>query len=48
MGHFSKDFHDAFGERPSETLSRSRKLWSFRPTMVKPMAGCKRGPVAGG
>ncbi len=38
MGHFSKDFHDAFGERPSETLSRSRKLWSFRPTMVKPMA----------
>jgi len=38
MGHFSKDFHDAFGERPSEMLSRSRKLWSFRQTMVKSAA----------
>jgi AraC-like DNA-binding protein len=38
MGHFSKDFHQAFGERPSETLSRSRRLWSFRQTVFKPAA----------
>lgn len=38
MGHFSKDFHQAFGERPSETLSRSRKLWNFRRTASKPAA----------
>jgi AraC-like DNA-binding protein len=38
MGHFSKDFHEAFGERPSETLSRSRRLGNFRQTMFKPAA----------
>jgi AraC-like DNA-binding protein len=38
MGHFSRDFHQAFGERPSETLQRSRRLWNFRRTMFKPAA----------
>jgi AraC-like DNA-binding protein len=38
LGHFSKDFYRAFGERPSQTLSRSRKLWNFRRTKFKPAA----------
>jgi transcriptional regulator GlxA family with amidase domain len=38
MGHFSKDFHETFGERPSETLRRSRRLWNFRRAMFKPAA----------
>jgi AraC-like DNA-binding protein len=38
MGHFSRDFHQAFGERPSETLLRSRKLWNFRRSATKPVA----------
>jgi AraC-like DNA-binding protein len=35
MGHFSKDFHEAFGELPSETLWRSRKHWNFRQVPMK-------------